>query len=104
MIEATPLVLGYGAGLAAGALYLAALWRSLRASDAHPLSVRRIVMSGLARIAVALAVVAAAIYLGVGPLPLVAALLGFLTTRLVATGVVRRGGLAREPDAGSEAS
>jgi hypothetical protein len=102
VIEPIPLVLGYGAGLAAGAVYLAALWRSIRTTGARPLTVRGVVLLGLVRIAVALAAVGGAVYAGVGAFPLVAALLGFLTIRLIATSLVRRRGLAYEPKAGSE--
>lgn len=85
----TALLVGFGAGLIIGVLYLLGLW----------LTVRRVARTGDRRLLVVSFVARAAVFLlalygliGLGPAGLLAALLGFITARWLFTRLVGRGG------------
>jgi len=94
MSLAGALIAGYVAGLAGGAAYLWLLWRSANAVVAHRTSPARVALTALGRVGAVLVVVFAAAKLGAGAGALLAALLGFLTVRVAATALARRGARA----------
>jgi F1F0 ATPase subunit 2 len=84
----SPLAIAFLAGLGLGALYFAALWASVRRL-AGGAPTWAFALSALLRLGLVLGAVAGAQAMGIAPVQLVCAFLGFLTARLAATRFAR---------------
>lgn len=90
MTEPLPVILAAGAlGAGGGALYFAALWHAVRRLGAEG-GYGRFALAGALRLGAVLAAVGLVLWLGAGPMALLAAGVGFLAARMAAARLARR--------------
>lgn len=89
-----PLIAAFLAGFGLGAVYFAILWASVR-RHVEGAPGWTLAVSALLRLALVLGVIAASLALGLSPMHLTLAVLGFLSARLTAMRLVQKPG--KEP-------
>lgn len=91
MSDAVPLLLAALAGAALGGLYLSLLWLATQRLPRERGGVGMFLALALARAALVLAALTAALQLGAPAAGLLAALVGFIAVRVLATRLMARG-------------